>query len=179
MSAWFKKIFSDTPKEFVKNAYNLRPQKGVISSLLSEETLIIAPQGLDKKGLIEAMVLRLCEKKGLSDFPGLLAKVLEREQGISTTLDTGLSLPHARIGGLKAIVAGLAVVPQGIVDPKHPDLVIRLMFLFFSPSSPEAFATHLKLLRGASSLFRTPLIDKLSRATSPAAALEFICSQEA
>ncbi|MFA6004162.1 MAG: PTS sugar transporter subunit IIA [Elusimicrobiota bacterium] len=152
----------------------LKPKKVRISKVLSEDVILTAPLGLDKNGLIELLVTRLCEKRELSDPKMFLSKVLEREQGISTTLDTGLSLPHARMDRIKNIVAALALVPQGIVDPKQSDLTIKVMFLFFSSSRQEMLPVHLQLLRGVSSLFQPALIEELAAAADPAAALEMI-----
>lgn len=149
-----------------------------ISSLLSEALILIPQPDADKNRLIELLVAKLCEKTGQQDVSGILAKVQDREQGISTTLDTGLSLPHVRLDNLPAIVAAMALVAPGIPDPKQPDLVIRVMFLFFSPNKPESFPLHLQLLRGVSSLFQPSLIDQMVKASSPAAALEMIRKAE-
>src|SRR4051794_4666275 len=80
-----------------------RPKPVEVSSLLSEETILIAAPGTDKAALLTQTVERLCRVKGL-DAAAMLAKVLERERGIATTLDTGLALPHARVDELPEIV---------------------------------------------------------------------------
>ena len=72
-----------------KSAALVRPKNVAISNILSEELVIKAPDGAGKDELIEILVTRLCERKGLGVPAPFLAKVLEREQGISTTLDTG------------------------------------------------------------------------------------------
>jgi PTS system nitrogen regulatory IIA component len=156
-----------------KTAGLVRPKNEAISNILSEDVVIKAPPGVNKDELIGLLVARLCEKKSLGSPKPFLAKVLEREQGISTTLDTGLSLPHARVDSLESIVAALALVPQGIADPKAGDLTIKLMFLFFSSSKSQMLPLHLQLLRGVSSLFQPGVIAELS-AGEPAAALEII-----
>lgn len=150
-----------------------------VSQLLDESLILIAGGASDKARLIESLVARVCEKNVLPDPQTFLGKVLEREQGISTTLDTGLSLPHARMDNLPGLVAGLAIVPQGVPDPKQPGLAIRVMFLFFSPNKPEAFPLHLQLLRSVATLFAPPLIERLARASSGVEALEILRSQEA
>lgn len=149
-----------------------------VSSILSESLILIPPPGTEKNQLIELLVSKLCEKTGQKDVAGILAKVQDREQGISTTLDTGLSLPHVRLDNLPSIVAAIALVDPGLPDPKQPDLVIRVMFLFFSPNKPESFPLHLQLLRGVSSLFQPSLIDQLVKSSSPAVALELIRKSE-
>lgn len=137
---------------------------------------MVVPEGKSKDEILESLVHRLCEKKGL-DAKSFLAKAIEREKGISTTLDTGLSLPHGRMDSLDKIVAALAIIPGGVTDPKQADLTIRLMFLFYSPNKQESFPLHLQLMRGIASLFQAPLIDELSR-SSASAALELIRKAE-
>lgn len=149
-----------------------------IGALLTEELVLVPARFADKNALIEALVCKLATVRSLPDPDELLKKVLEREQGISTTLDTGLSLPHARVPGLAQIAAILAALPQGIPDPKQPDLVIRAVFLFFSPDAPAFLTKHLHLLRGVSALLQPELIASLAAAASPAQALEILRREE-
>ncbi len=159
---------SDRPSALIKQG-NVR-----ILSILTADAVMISPPGIGKDELIELLVRRLCACRGLKSPELLLAKVLEREQGISTTLDTGLSLPHARLDDIEDLVAAMAMVPQGIKDAKAGGLVIRLMFLFFSSSRSEMLPRHLQLLRRIASLFEPALIGRLCAADSPASAWEII-----
>lgn len=154
----------------------LKPLK--VSAILGEPTILYLKDAADKAKIIEALVESLCAFGGVPDPKGVLSKVLERENGISTTLDTGLSLPHVRLDGLERIVAALAVVPQGLSDSRASDLTIRAVFLFFSPNKQEFFPRHLQLLRAVSSLFQPALIEQLSQASDRAAALALIRKAE-
>lgn len=182
MASWFSWRLQPTPAKDPAGA-PARPVTGRagvrVGELLSEETILIASSDLDKDALLKALVAKACARHSLGDIAPFVAKVLEREQGISTTLDTGLALPHARMDGVPGFVAALAVVPQGIKDPKQPELLIRVMFLFFSPSKQESFATHLQLLRGVATLFEPGLISEISRQSEPAKILALIRSREA
>ena len=176
MSPWFGKKDPPTPLPSVPAAKPVagRTKAVKVSSLLTQDTILLAPPGMDKNRLLESLVAKLCAVKGYPSSKPFLEKVMEREQGISTTLDTGLSLPHARMDDLPSLSAALAVVAHGIADPKQQELTIRVMFLFFSPNKPEAFPLHLQLLRCVSSLFQPAFIDQLCRATSPAAVMELV-----
>lgn len=154
------------------------PKGVLISKVLNEELILVIDDLKDKNQVMDKLVNRLCKVRALGDPAPLLRKVLEREQGISTTLDTGLSLPHARVEGVPDIATILGLVPKGIPDPKQPELTIRAMFLFFSPSRQDAFTRHLHLLRSVSSLFQPAFIDALLGAGTPAKALELIRKQE-
>jgi len=172
--AWFGKKDPAAPSTPTPKSGGARPKASKVSALLSTECILIQPGGGDKNAVLESVVKCLCKTQGFPAPELFLNKVLEREKGISTTLDTGLSLPHARMDDLPAIVAGMAVLPQGIPDPQQSDLLIRVMFVFFSPNKPEAFPLHLQLLRSVSSIFQPAFIDQLAAAKTPADALELI-----
>lgn len=184
--AWFKRrekkdaaAASTTPAgKPTDTTVTVSPKGITISKLLTEELVLLLPDARDKNQAIDKLVNKLCKTRELGDPTPLLRKVLEREQGISTTLDTGLSLPHARVDGVAEISTILGLVPKGIQDPKQPELTIRAIFLFFSPNRQDAFSRHLHLLRTVSSLFQPAFIDQLVAAGTPAKALELIRKQE-
>jgi PTS system nitrogen regulatory IIA component len=172
--SWFQKK-ADVPSAVPKTGPSSPASKGLkIGPLLSEDVILFPSSGTDKAAILKDLVGAVCRKAGLDDPGRFLAKADEREQGISTTLDTGLSLPHARMDGIDGILAGMAVLKTSIPDPKQPDLPIRVIFLFFSPNKQEAFPLHLQLLRAVSSLFQPALIDKLTAAAGPAEALALV-----
>jgi PTS system nitrogen regulatory IIA component len=165
----------DQPKASPRRSGALvRPKKVAVSDILAEDAVLQAPDGVSKDRLLELLVAHLCRCRSLGAPEPFLAKVIEREQGISTTLDTGLSLPHARVDAVSDLVAALALVPRGAADPKAGDLSIKLMFLFFSPTKPESLPLHLQLLRGVASLFQPGIVAEISAAPSPAAAMGII-----
>jgi PTS system nitrogen regulatory IIA component len=172
--SWFQKK-SDGPTAVPKTGPASGTSKGLkIGPLLSGDVVLFPEAAHDKEAVLKALTEAICRKAGLNDPGRFLAKAEEREQGISTTLDTGLSLPHARMDGIDGILAGMAILKKPIPDPKQADLSIRVVFLFFSPNKQEAFPLHLQLLRGVSSLFQPALIDQLTASAGPAAALELI-----
>jgi len=149
-----------------------------VAGLLSERLIRTGLAASGKADLMDALVRELCEVKRLSEPDKLLEQVLKREQGISTTLDTGLSLPHARIDGLPDVAAILGFPTKPISDPKIEDCPIRAMFLFFSPNRPEAYAQQLQLLRSIALLFDEAFLNQLVAAATPFEALELIRRQE-
>ncbi len=172
--AWFQKK-SEGPAAVPKTAPPSGAAKGLkIGPLLSEDVILFPSASMGKSAILAALSEAVCRKAGISDAAPFTARAEEREQGISTTLDTGLSLPHARMDGIDGILAGLAVLQTPIPDPKQADLSIRVVFLFFSPNKQEAFPLHLQLLRGVSSLFQPALIDRLTAAKGPAEALALV-----
>lgn len=177
MASWFGKKEQTPATPAPKGSGRTKSAK--VSAILNQDCILVDPPFSDKSGALDALVKCLAKSHGFANPELFLSKVQEREKGISTTLDTGLSLPHARMDDLPKIVAGLAVLPKGIPDPQQPDLQIRVMFLFFSPNKTEAFPLHLQLLRSVSSIFQPAFIDQLIAAPTPAAALELIRQVEA
>ena len=173
--SWFQKKSPEAAGESSKTTSLTRAAKGLkVSLILSADSILFPSEGQDKAMVLQSLAATVCGKAGIADWTAFLAKVQEREQGISTTLDTGLSLPHARMDGISGILAGMAILKKPIPDPKQADLAIRVMFLFFSPNKQDAFPLHLQLLRGVSSLFQPPLIDQLVSSSLPAPALELL-----
>ncbi|MDE2038710.1 MAG: PTS sugar transporter subunit IIA [Elusimicrobia bacterium] len=173
--AWFKRGPQPGPQSGSQPA---RPPAARIDKLLNERAILFPTPGLEKPALLEAAVAACCTGHGLGQPAPFLARVREREEGISTTLDIGLSLPHARVDGLERIAAALALLPHGAADPRQPGVTIRAMFLFFSPNRREAFTSHLQVLRGVSSLFARPgFFDSLLALREPAQVLELLRRQ--
>jgi PTS system nitrogen regulatory IIA component len=149
-----------------------------LGSLLSEDLVVWLPEGKTKEQLIALLIERLCRARKLGDPARYLGKVIEREQGMSTTNDTGLSIPHARVEDIDSIKAVLGLLPVGLPDPKQPDTQIRAMCVFFSPLRQEAFQQHLLLLRSVSALFQPGFIDDLLSRKTPAEVLKLIHARE-
>ncbi len=156
----------------------VRPPSVRVSELLEPATIVFARPGQGKTVLVDDLIARVCSRHGLSDPRALAAKVREREQGISTTLDTGVSLPHARVDGLESVVAALALARTPIADAGSPEIPLRAIFLFFSPNKQQFFGLHLQVLRGASALFTAALLDRLAAAGSPEDALALLRAAE-
>ena len=176
--SWFQKKAPGSLKTPHTGPASRAPQGLKIGPLLSEDVILFPTAAEDKSAVLKALTAAVCRKAGLPDPERFLTKTEDRELGISTTLDTGLSLPHARMDGIDSILAGMAVLKTPIPDPKQADLVIRVVFLFFSPNKQEAFPSHLQLLRGVSSLFQPALIDRLTAAAGPAEALALVRTLE-
>ena len=68
-----------------------------LSALLSPAQIYIVPPGQTKQAVIRRLVEQICQAEPALGPEEILREVLRREEGISTTLDTGLSIPHARL----------------------------------------------------------------------------------
>ncbi|MBI4375642.1 MAG: PTS sugar transporter subunit IIA [Elusimicrobia bacterium] len=167
MSAWLKR------EEASGWPGASRSEPTLVSPYLSEGAILLLREPQERFQVMEALVRLGCQAHSLDGWSDFLSKIKDREKGISTTLDTGLSLPHARIDDLDRIVSALALLPQGLKEPDQ-GVMVKAMFLFVSPNKQPFFPLHLRLLRAVSLLFQPALIDELARAQSPAEALTLI-----
>lgn len=135
-------------------------EKATLPVVLKEDRVFIIKEDISKKELLAKLVNSICKDLSGIDKEEMLNSVLKREEGISTTLDTGLSLPHARFEDITAFESAMAVLPNGITD--EYGLPIKVMFLFFSPSGASYFSRHLKLLAALAETFNAPFIEQIT-----------------
>lgn len=131
-----------------------------------------------KTDVIKQLTKVVCRGGSNLDEAEVLAQVLKREEGISTTLDTGMSIPHARLEELDGFQAALAVLPSGIEDPSGPHLEIKAMFLFLSPAKQAFFQQHLQILASLAEIFKPDFISALAACQSPQEAAQKIAAEE-
>ncbi len=131
-----------------------------IPVILNRERVFIIRENATKKDLVAKLVHAICAQLPDLNEEDVLSSVSKREQGISTTLDTGLSIPHARIDDIDAFQAAVAVLPEGITDDYG--LNVKVIFLFLSPAGPAYFSSHLKLLAALAEKFNTDFIKELT-----------------
>lgn len=134
-----------------------------ISGLLNSNNTLLVTDSIKKEDLIARLAELACAGLSETDAKDVLAHVLRREAGISTTLDTGLAIPHARVDEISDFRAALAVLPNGIKDG---GMEIKVMFLFLSPAEPKFFQKHLQLLAELSETFKESFTAALTRAKS-------------
>ena len=145
-----------------------------ISRLLSDRLILIRPECRTKDELLQALATALASAGSTPDPASILKAVLHREdEGMDTTLDSGLSLPHARIAGLEQPAAALGSVPDGVPDPRGL-AKIRAMLLLLSPDRPEFYKSHLLVLRNVARLFQGSFIDQLVQSSSASQAMDLI-----
>lgn len=125
---------------------------------LNPQQIYLINNSTTKQELVQYLVTNICKGTVLNQEEVFKA-ILKREQGISTTLESGLSIPHARLEGLTSFRVVMAVIPQGVQDDYGKN--IRVMFLFLSPSGEQYFPEHLKLLAKLAETFTPAFIEEL------------------
>jgi len=144
-----------------------------LSALLSEETITISLSHKDKQGIIEEL-LDLAMKTGqINDRAVALKAVIDRENLMSTGLEKGVAVPHAKSKAAEDLAMALGISKEGIDfrsadgEPSH---------LFFFLLAPEAAAgPNVQVLAQIARLTSDPNFRKaLKEARSPREALDII-----
>lgn len=148
-----------------------------LSNLLSVDTVTIFEGHRDKQGVIEEL-LDLAMKTGkIKDRAGALKSVLDREALMSTGLERGVAVPHAKSKAAEDLAMALGVSREGI-DFESADG--KPSHLFFFLLAPEAAAgPNVQVLAQIARLTKDPGFCKaLREAASPEAALKVIKDAE-
>ncbi len=131
---------------------------------INSNQIFIITTNINKQEIVKSLVANICTNANLNQEE-IYKAIIKREQGISTTLKSGLSIPHARIEGLDSFNAAIAVIPQGIKDEANS--IIKVMFLFLSPSGEQYFPEHLKLLAKLAETFTSAFIEEICNLKTP------------
>ena len=142
-----------------------------LEPLLPADKILILEGNPSKTDVISQLAQLVCVGVPSLDQAEVFTQILKREESLSTTLDTGLSIPHARMEELSQIKAALALLPQGIKDPSKP-VMIKAMFLFLSPAQPAFFQQHLQLLAALAETFKADFVADLAQCHTPQQAAE-------
>ena len=148
-----------------------------LSELLSERTIKIELNYKDKERVIEEL-LDLTMKAGKINNRGIaLQAVLEREKLMSTGLERGVAIPHAKSSAADDLTMALGISKDG-VDFQSADG--KPSYLFFFLLAPEAAAgPNVKVLAQIARLTSDPGFCKdLRAAETPDEVLNIIKEAE-
>ena len=117
---------------------------------LSPECIVLSLRGTDKESVITELVDRLSSKGLLEDRTQVLRDVLDREKSMSTGMQHGIALPHAKTEGVTRIVAALGLKPEGVEFQSLDGEPARVILLLASPSKQAG--PHIQVLASAAAL---------------------------
>ncbi len=152
-------------------------EKLKLSTLLPARRIFLFGDLADKQEVLDRLLRVLCPEGGPLDRREVARQLAEREKGISTTLDTGLALPHVRLEELEQFEAALAVLPQGLPDPAAHQQ-IKVLFLLLSPARPAFFQKHLQILGLLAQTFTPDLMARLDACSTAAQAAQILADTE-
>jgi len=103
-------------------------------SQLTEPRLLI-PRLLSDgwEGAVQEMAARLANAGRISNTPGFVAAVLERESKVSTFVPPGLAFPHARGQAVRTLSLAVGLSRQGLAWCRDRKAIAKVVFLTAVP----------------------------------------------
>jgi len=123
---------SSDPRAMKKDLMNRNGRTSEeLLSLITPECVSLDLKGETKEGIITELVDILAAQNKLLDRDAVLADVLERERAVSTGMEKGIALPHAKSDGIDDLKVAVGIKRDGIdfdsVDGKKSHLFILVV----------------------------------------------------
>lgn len=128
--------------------------------------------------VVEGLVERVLQVLPQLDRAALLGALLDREQQVSTGLESGVAVPHATLEGLAKTTLAVARLARPVDFGTLDGSPVRIVFMMLSP--PDAIATHIRLLARLARLCSSDaFLTAILEAPDAQALLEVILQEDA
>jgi fructose-specific phosphotransferase system IIA component len=142
-----------------------------IFSILKEDYINLDLKGETKEAVITELLHMLAYKGRLEDFHQVLHDVLQREEIISTGMEHGIAIPHAKTEGVKELSVAIGIKKSGIDFGSIDGEKTRFIILTVSPAKNHLH--HLQFLSAINSVLRNKdARESLIKAENPAQVIE-------
>lgn len=148
-----------------------------ISEVMERSTVIPHLKSGNKKHVIKELADKVC-----TEYPGinnekLVELLLEREKLCSTALDSGVAIPHAKLGGISEEIVGFGRSVEGIDFDSLDTNTTHFFILLIAPENSTG--RYIELLARISMIFKNPdLRSHLMKAESGEEIYENIISED-
>ena len=148
-----------------------------LSEMLREDTIVVGFRSSLKQDILEELV-DIAEKTGkIKDRNEALKAVIAREEMMSTGLEHGIAIPHAKTNAVSEIVMAMGVAEEGVDFDAVDGNQSYIFFLLLAPEN--AAAANVKLLAQIARITSSAdFRNKIIKAESPAQILEILMSEE-
>jgi PTS system fructose-specific IIC component len=148
-----------------------------ISDILSTENITTSLMHKDKQGIVEELLDLAMITGKIKDRDAVLKAVMDREKLMSTGLEKGIAIPHAKTAAADGMVMALGISKTGLDFQSADGRPSHLFFLLIAPST--AAGPNVQVLAKIARLtsnedFRNALM----QAESPKTAFEMISKAE-
>ncbi|KPK69386.1 MAG: hypothetical protein AMJ84_09655 [Acidithiobacillales bacterium SM23_46] len=138
-----------------------------LSALLNEEHVLVAPPVESKEEATKQLLATFEPDLDLAARERAFKQLLEREKRITSYIDHGVAIPHAKVEGLTRVLVGLVTSNEGFNAQDPPGATIHLLFLILTPH--EKNTLMLQALAAVARLCHTKeMRETLRRAKTPA-----------
>jgi Kef-type K+ transport system membrane component KefB/mannitol/fructose-specific phosphotransferase system IIA component (Ntr-type) len=142
-------------------------------NLIQPNCIIPELQGDTKEEVIEELVKLLAYKGKLDDFELVLYDVLQREKIVSTGMERGIAVPHAKSEGAKETAVALGIKKAGIEFGSMDGAKAQIVVLVVSPLKNHN--RHIQFLSAITAIFKDDAkIERVINAKSTAAIVSIL-----
>ncbi|MBU0936587.1 MAG: cation:proton antiporter [Spirochaetes bacterium] len=114
--------------------------------------IIMKLQGDSKEAVIRELLQILKDAHKIHDIELPMAEIMERESSMSTGMQDGIAIPHAKSDSVEHLIAAVGLKPEGMDFASMDGNPTRIIVLSLSPKkNPEP---HLQFLAGVGSVLR-------------------------
>ncbi|MCH2112939.1 MAG: PTS sugar transporter subunit IIA [Planctomycetes bacterium] len=106
---------------------------------LDPASVLLNPEVEDKWKLLDSMVEKLVGAQALPEdrLEEAQKAVHSRERSVSTGMEAGIAVPHAALPGLGEVLAGMALLPEGIDFQSMDGQPARIVVLLLVPQEEK------------------------------------------
>lgn len=149
-----------------------------LAELMSEDLICVDLSEDSKSSVLQALVDTLVDRGEVENGEEVLSLLLEREELMTTGVQTGFAIPHAFSKNVRRSVVALGCVPAGVDWQSLDQKPVQYVFLMLGP--PESQGVHLRLLARVSRLLTNKVfVHRLTNAKSPEEIYQAIRETEA
>jgi len=142
-----------------------------LSDLLSDETIKVPLEALDKEEAIAELVELLVRAGHVRDREGLLDALYEREARGTTGIGRGVAIPHARHPGVEGVELAAGISADGIEFDAVDEKLVHIVFLVVAEEHNPG--PNIELLAYIGALMQIPgAYERLKSVSSPAQMLK-------
>lgn len=123
-----------------------------IAELLTEQQVSMDLKGESKREVIEELLDLLVKNNNVQEREIALNDLLEREQYLSTGLENGLAVPHAKTGAVNELMVSFGLSRKGLDFDSLDNQPAHFIFLVLSPR--DTSGPHIKVLAQITRNFR-------------------------
>jgi PTS system nitrogen regulatory IIA component len=124
-----------------------------LKNILSEELVTINLQGNNKEEIINELLEVLVKNNKLKDKELAFSDIMERENQMSTGIQQGVAIPHAKTKAVDSLVACIGVIKNGVDFQSLDGIPSTIFILTLSPS--DHIGPHVQFLAEISRIIKT------------------------
>ncbi|MBN2434748.1 MAG: PTS sugar transporter subunit IIA [Spirochaetes bacterium] len=142
--------------------------------MINEDVIKVPLESNTKHDVFRELIEILHKAGKVKNTESVFDAVINRDNQMSTALENGIALPHAKTEEVNQLVLAIGVSPKGIDCDSHDGNLSHLFFLLLAP--PDQSGPHIEALSEISRATKSNAFRRvLLSAQNAAEIVEFFC----